>query len=260
MEENSEKNVSNESDFEDFKDFDEGDIVPPEVEEEEIGENASEEHEQHLLNEAEKVAQMAREAGIKAEDFNEGTAEQTTEQTAETAPEEAEASEEKTEENREESTKENREEADEQQEFQQPELPPEPNQWEELDDDNAVVKKYIFYVSKDFVPLMDSMTPDERTGYINDAIQRKVDSEYEYSAIDRKKRILTHIITMVLTFFIVTPIILFLVHKSIMITFDNYKYSQDNFEKLYKERFKNDRAFMRAIEHNKLHEKNNQRK
>ena len=140
-----------------------------------------------------------------------------------------------------------------------PKLPPEPEQWEELDEDNGVVKKYIFYVSKDFVPLMDSLNPDQRTAYINDAIQRKIDSEYELTAIERKKKIMAHIIVMILTFFIVTPIVLFVVHKSIMMTFENYKYSQDNFEKLYKKQFQKDRAYMRAIEHNRIYLKDEQK-
>ena len=55
---------------------------------------------------------------------------------------------------------------------------------------------------------------------------------------------------MILTFIIATPLFLFLVNKSIMMTFDNYKYSQDNFEKLYKQRFFNDRAYMRSVQYN----------
>ena len=140
-------------------------------------------------------------------------------------------------------------------EIEPPQLPQEPGQWEELDEDDSVVKKYIFYVSKDFVPLIDSLTPDQRTAYINDAIQRKIDAEYEYSLVEKKKRILTHIIVMIFTFFLVTPLVLFIVHKSIMLTFENYKYSQDNFEKLYKQHFEKDRAYMRSIEYNERHSK-----
>ena len=168
-------------------------------------------------------------------------------------------------ENREENKEETKEEIkeenkEEENEIISPKLPPEPEQWEELDDENGVVKKYIFYVSKDFVPLMDSLNSDQRTAYINDAIQRKIDSEHELTAIERKKKIMAHLIVMILTFFIVTPIVLFIVHKSIMITFDNYKYSQDNFERLYKQRFKEDRAYMNTIKYNLLHAKDIQEK
>ena len=45
---------------------------------------------------------------------------------------------------------------------QQTDIPkvPELSSWEELDDKNSVVKKYIFYVSKDFVPYIDKLTTD----------------------------------------------------------------------------------------------------
>ena len=45
------------------------------------------------------------------------------------------------------------------------------------DEENAAVKKYIFYVSKDFTSIIDSLTTDERSAYINDAIQKKIDIE-----------------------------------------------------------------------------------
>ena len=51
------------------------------------------------------------------------------------------------------------------------------------------------------------------------------------------------------------PIALLLVNKTIMATFENYKYSQENFEKLYKQRFEKDKAYMRSIEYNKELEK-----
>ena len=34
---------------------------------------------------------------------------------------------------------------------------------------------------------------------------------------------------------------------------ENYKYSQENFEKLYKQRFEKDNAYMRSIQYNKKH-------
>ena len=45
-----------------------------------------------------------------------------------------------------------------------------------------------------------------------------------------------------------------------MATFDNYKYSQENFEKLYKSRFEKDRAYMRSIQYNKEQELKKQNK
>lgn len=126
--------------------------------------------------------------------------------------------------------------------------------WEELDENNSVVKKYIFYVSKDFVPYIDKLTTDERSAYINDAIQKKIDLEDEQKQKDLKKKLTTHFVLMCLTMCLFAPVALFVAHKAIMATFDNYKYSQENFEKLYKDRFLKDRAYMRSIQYNKEQE------
>ena len=125
------------------------------------------------------------------------------------------------------------------------------SQWEELDSNNAVVKKYIFYVSKDFVPIMDNLTIDERSAYINDAIQKKIDLENEQKQKELKRKLIIHFTIMILTICLSAPFVIFAMHKAIMATFDNYKYSQENFEKLYKQRFEKDRAYMRSIQYNK---------
>lgn len=123
--------------------------------------------------------------------------------------------------------------------------------WEELDENNSVVKKYIFYISKDFVPYIDSLSVDKRSAYINDAIQTKIDLENEKKQKEKKIKIISHFVVMILTFCLMSPVVLYCTHKAIMATFDNYKYSQENFEKLYKQRFAKDRAYMRSIEYNK---------
>ena len=247
MEENSDKNVNDFGELNNLQD------------------NAfNGEHEEGLLKEAELIAKLTQEAGfgtpeylmggnknpeVANEEISQEDITDNRESLAEESVQDVAASEYK-----EVKLQENEQQTEiEQQTVEQSEISSELSQFEELSVDNSVFKKYIFYVSKDFVSLIDSMTPDMRTAYINDAIQRKVDQELEYSAIERKKRILTHIILMILTFFIVTPIMLFLVHKSIMVTFNNYKYSQDNFEKLYKQRFEKDRAYMRSLDYNRRH-------
>ena len=48
------------------------------------------------------------------------------------------------------------------------------------------------------------------------------------------------------------PFVLIGVNKAIMHTFDNYKYSQDNFERLYKHRFEKEKAHIRTLQHNLL--------
>ena len=133
------------------------------------------------------------------------------------------------------------------------------SQWEELDSNNAVVKKYIFYVSKDFVPIMDNLTTDERSAYINDAIQKKIDLENEQKQKELKRKLIIHFTIMILTICLSAPFVIFAMHKAIMATFDNYKYSQENFEKLYKQRFEKDRAYIRSIQYNKALEAKNKK-
>lgn len=124
--------------------------------------------------------------------------------------------------------------------------------WEEFSKENNVVKKYITYISKDFVDIMDKMSTDERSAYINDAIQKKIDIENEELQLEKKKATVTHIVLAVATLIISMPFVLIGVNKAIMHTFDNYKYSQDNFERLYKHRFEKEKAHIRTLQHNLL--------
>jgi len=126
-----------------------------------------------------------------------------------------------------------------------------PSPWDDFEQENSAVKKYIFYVSKDFVPYIDSLTTDERSAYINDAIQKKIDFEIQEKKKNTKKRITLHFIIMIMTFILAAPIVMWVCHKAVMATFDNYKYSQENFEKLYKQRFSKDKAYMRSLQYNK---------
>ncbi len=121
---------------------------------------------------------------------------------------------------------------------------------EEKAENSSPLKKYVFNVSRDFVDTIDSLTIDERTAYINDAIQMKIDSNNQTRQSNKFNEIVTQAIIVFLTVCIVTPIAIFIMNKAIMVTFENYKYSQTNFEKLYKQRFENDRAYMRSLQYN----------
>lgn len=121
---------------------------------------------------------------------------------------------------------------------------------EEKAENSSPLKKYVFNVSRDFVDTIDSLTIDERTAYINDAIQMKIDSNNQTRQSNKFNEIITQAVIVFLTVCIVTPIAIFIMNKAIMVTFENYKYSQTNFEKLYKQRFENDRAYMRSLQYN----------
>jgi Fe2+ transport system protein B len=123
-------------------------------------------------------------------------------------------------------------------------------------EEDSAIKKYIVYISKNYVPYIDNLTTDERSAYINDAIQKKLDEEENKRHSNKKKRVLSNVIVMCLTFFIALPIAIFVINKSILATFENYKYSQENFEKLYKQKFTNSKIYQRSIQYNKLHPKN----
>ena len=132
---------------------------------------------------------------------------------------------------------------------------PETDKWEELDDDNNVVKKYIVYISKDFVSYIDNMSTDERSAYINDAIQQKLDAQDEARQATERRNLFIHFVIAIIVVLLFTPIALIIANKAIMATFDNYKYSQENFEKLYKHKFEKDKVFMRSLQYNKELEK-----
>ena len=218
MENNKEKDFDDKSMFhEDFKDFDEEENFAPEIDEDlaalEPEENI-EEVKQETQQEIKQELQEEVKEEIKEEKDETEIKEETTEEKVE-------------------------------------KIAPEFSQWEELNCENSVVKKYIFYVSKDFVPLLDDLNADERSAYINDAIQKKIDFEVAQNKIETKRKVTKHLITMIVTILLASPLMILFAHKAIMATFDNYKYSQENFEKLYRQRFEHDRAYMRSIQYNK---------
>ncbi len=124
---------------------------------------------------------------------------------------------------------------------------------DEENDEDYVVKKYNVYISKDFVPYIDNLSTNELSAYINDAIQKKIDIEESERTGERKQRILGHFIVAIITAIIFTPVLLYTAHKSITTTLNNYKYSQDNFEKLYADKLKKNSVYTRSLKYNKLH-------
>ena len=118
------------------------------------------------------------------------------------------------------------------------------NEWQDPfgTNENDAVKKYVIYISKDFVPYVDNMNKDERSAYVNEAIQLKLDLEGKYRKWHLFKRVLRHIIVSVFTLVIAVPSLFFFFYKSITATVQNYGYVQKNFEKLYKERVDREKA------------------
>ena len=129
--------------------------------------------------------------------------------------------------------------------------------WEELNAQNDIVKKYIVYVDKENISAIDELTVDERNRFLNSAIKLKFEHDDIKKERIRKKRLLLHSTVMICTIIIFMPIAIYLAHLSIVATFKNYKYSQDNFEKLYRESFSKSPTYIKAQKYAKKAEKNN---
>ncbi|MBQ8635274.1 hypothetical protein IJ425_03880 [bacterium] len=240
------KNIEKMEDFEDFAE--DNSSTPPELEDDllEDGDFNFDVPDEELLKLQASILGQAEEIEKQQAALEENGATQQQEETGESSGEENTEPQENIENNSQETNEENAE--------KNIDISP----WEELDENNSVVKKYIFYISKDFVPYIDKLSADERSAYINDAIQIKIDLEDEKKQKDKKVKLISHFIVLVLTFCLMAPIVLHITHKAIMATFENYKYSQENFEKLYRERFAKDKAYMRSVEYNKkIKAKNN---
>lgn len=108
--------------------------------------------------------------------------------------------------------------------------------------EHDAVKKYVIYISKDFVPYIDNMDKDARSAYVNEAIQLKIDLEGKDKKWHLFKRVLRHVIVSVFTLVIAVPALFWLADKSITATVQNYGYVQKNFEKLYKDKIEREKA------------------
>ncbi len=126
--------------------------------------------------------------------------------------------------------------------------------FEEYDKKNLNIKKYVFSISKELSNELDKIPNDERNAYVNSAIRAKVDLLDEQKQLMIKRKVMTHFILLIVIIIFSFPFMMLFVHKTIMLTFKNYKYSQSQFEKLYRQRFMQDKAYMRSIEYNKIFE------
>lgn len=243
--------MSKEKDFEDFADFADGEMQIPDLEEDLMDEKDKFQYnpdgDSSIFHKTQENPEDAIEKALENEPEEE-IEETEIKEPQEKTPEEENETEKESKSQEENITQEEIEEESEEKNItsQEEEL----SQWEELSKDNSVVKKYILYIAKDFIPYIDNLSIDERNAFVNDAIQKKLDLEDEEKQQENKKRLTTHLILTVVTICLLTPFAILGVNKAILATFENYKYSQDNFEKLYKERFAKDKAYMRSVLYN----------
>ena len=100
---------------------------------------------------------------------------------------------------------------------------------------NQNFKKFVIQIDNDNVDYFESFSPRERVSLINKFLSlEQIKSRSDY----RKKRIkeyLIHLSIVILTVFIFLPLFYFSINKLVLLTLENYKQTQLNFEKLYKD-------------------------
>lgn len=99
-------------------------------------------------------------------------------------------------------------------------------------------KKYVVYISPNNVDFVDNLSLDERTEFINKIIEEKQSSDAKMQKLQKQKTYYKHLMIVCLTVIISFPLLFFAVNKSLQITITNYQQSQQNFQKLYKEKGK----------------------
>lgn len=99
-------------------------------------------------------------------------------------------------------------------------------------------KKYVVYITPNNVDYVDNLSIDERTELINNVISDKHSSDIKSKRLLERQRYVKHLIVVCITVIIAFPILFFTVNKSLQICISNYQQSQENFQKLYREKGK----------------------
>jgi len=99
-------------------------------------------------------------------------------------------------------------------------------------------KKYVVYITPDNIDYVDSLSIDERTELINKIIFEKQENNKKSKILKARQNYFKHLLIVCLTVIISFPVLFYAVNKSLQLTINNYQQSQENFQKLYKERGK----------------------
>lgn len=98
---------------------------------------------------------------------------------------------------------------------------------------NQSFKKFVIQIDGDNVDYFESFSPTERQELINKFLSlEQIKSRSDY----RKKRLkecLIHLAIVMVTIFVFLPLFYFSINKLVLLTLENYKQTQMNFEKLY---------------------------
>lgn len=105
-------------------------------------------------------------------------------------------------------------------------------------DGDKKYKKYVIYIDDVNVDFIDSLSIADRKQIINSILREQDDIRIARREEEHLRKLVTHILIGVITFFVVIPLMYLLVNTCLEATIDNYRRSQNNFEVLYKERGK----------------------
>ena len=99
-------------------------------------------------------------------------------------------------------------------------------------------KKYVIYITPNNIDYIDSLSIDDRTELINNVLYESHNSDIKHKQLKERQKYLKHLIIVCITVIISFPILFFAVNKSLQASISNYQQSQQNFQKLYKEKGK----------------------
>ncbi len=99
-------------------------------------------------------------------------------------------------------------------------------------------KKYVIYITPNNIDYVDSLSIDDRTELINNVLCESHNSDIKNKQLKERQKYLKHLIVVCITVIISFPILFFAVNKSLQASISNYQQSQQNFQKLYKEKGK----------------------
>lgn len=99
---------------------------------------------------------------------------------------------------------------------------------------NPNSKKYVIYIEPENIDFIENLSIDERKLVINKILNEQHALSEKQKAAKERMRFFKHAILCCLTAIIGLPCLFYLVNKSIELTIQNYKSSEQNFVELYK--------------------------
>lgn len=97
-------------------------------------------------------------------------------------------------------------------------------------------KKYVFAIQPDAVPMLDGLSPEERSELVNTLLFKHIEAQKHSPEQLRIKKLIKHSFVVFLTIAFGFPAIFIITNASIEATVNSYRQIQGNFEKLYQQK------------------------